>query len=155
MDWTTKRKIIGRWISSRENRMSLIHHAAHCRIKYIVLLIIFLKLAKMKEMDEHTAGKPRTQHLSSEQTSRLWQWHLLGDIGDHSVSPCLFLLKHIITLMNVFPFLIEILGINCNSQRNHKMPIHFSSINTWDFPITFIQNKDLGELVLRFSVNEK
>ena len=76
-------------------------------------------------------------------------------LGDHSVSPCLFLLKHIITLMNVFPFLTEILGINCNSQRNHKMPIHFSSINTLDLPITFIQNKDLGELVLRFSVNEK
>ena len=76
-------------------------------------------------------------------------------LGDHSVSPCLFSLKHIITLMNVFPFLTEILGINCNSQRSHKMPIHFSSINTLDSPITFIQNEDLGELVLRFSVNEK
>ena len=95
LDWTTKRKIIGRWISSRENRMSLICHAAHCQIKYIVLLIIFLRLGKMKEKDEHTAGKPRTERWSSEQTSRFWHWHLLGDIGgSFSLSLSIFTEAH-------------------------------------------------------------
>ena len=85
--------ILGR--SGRENRVSLICHAAHCQIKYIVLIIIFLKLAKMKEMDEHTAGKPRTEHWSSEQTSRFWHWHLLGDIGgSFSLSLSIFTEAH-------------------------------------------------------------
>lgn len=48
---TREREIMDKWTSSRANRMSLICHAASCQIKYIVWWTVFLKLAKIKEID--------------------------------------------------------------------------------------------------------
>lgn len=121
--------IIEKWISTRGNRMSLICHAASRQIKYLVWSTVFLKSAKNKEGDGSHSRETNNcllsvfladlQPLTSIAAGWLWV--------DYLVPPDLYLLTHIIMLMNVFWFFAEIWWINHNSQRKHRMTIQLPS----------------------------
>lgn len=122
MDWTRERKITEKWISSKQT--GWIWYAASCQIKYIVWSSVFVKWTKIKEMDrEH-----------SRETHRPDTGPLTRPL-DFDIDICRVTLRRLISrCLSIFTdshyyvdehvlFLTDIWYINCNSQRNHKIPI--------------------------------
>lgn len=112
---TRERKIMDKWTSSWANRMSMICHAASCQIKYIVWSTVFLKLAKIKEIDR--AHSKKTDNPDTGPLSRPPDF----DIDTRMVS--IFTDEHYCMLINMLYFLLrynELTVIHREIKKNTK-----------------------------------